>query len=98
MMDTALARRQHQPVVGVVMLVFGGLLLIGARRTKGIASAHPAAETVEGRAPTGLYAAGSRPFNCSARNGPGSAIRARAASTWPQVFHRSTPRTRPASR
>ena len=32
------------------MLVFGVLLLVGASRAKGAASAHPAAETIEGRA------------------------------------------------
>src|SRR5207249_10452473 len=40
--------------------------------------------------------AGSRPFTFPALNGPGSAMSARAWSTWPQVFQRSTPRTRPS--
>jgi len=43
-------------------------------------------------------AAGNLPRTFSASNGPGAAMRLRAASTWPQVFHNSTPRTRPASR
>ena len=41
---------------------------------------------------------GKRPFSDAAPNGPASAINARAASTWSQVFHSSTPRTRPCSR
>lgn len=41
---------------------------------------------------------GSRPLRSSGRNGPGSAINERAASTWPHVFHSRTPRTRPPSR
>jgi hypothetical protein len=35
---------------GLVMLVFGLLLLWGASRARGLASAHPAAQTPEGRA------------------------------------------------
>ena len=35
---------------GLVMLVFCVLLLVGASRAKGAASARPAAETIEGRA------------------------------------------------
>ena len=35
---------------GLVMLAFGVLLLVGASRAKGAASARPAAETIEGRA------------------------------------------------
>ena len=42
-----------------------------------------------------LYA-GSRPLRSTALNGPGSAISRRAASTWSQTFHNSTPRTRPS--
>jgi hypothetical protein len=40
--------------------------------------------------------AGRRPLRSAGRKGPGSAIRRRAASTWPHVFHRRTPRTRPS--
>ena len=35
---------------GLVMGVFGVLLVVGASRAKGAASARPAAETIEGRA------------------------------------------------
>jgi hypothetical protein len=38
----------------------------------------------------------NRPFKFCAENGPGSAINARAASTFFQTFHNNTPRTRPA--
>jgi DUF1680 family protein len=40
--------------------------------------------------------AGSRPRSCAAVNGPGDAIRRRALSTWPKMFHNRTPRTRPS--
>jgi hypothetical protein len=56
---------------------------------------HPGPGAASAEASGSDYPAGSRPFSCSGRNGPGSAISARAASTWFQVFHRSTPRTRP---
>lgn len=45
-----------------------------------------------------LRYAGSRPGSTSGVNGPGSAMSARAASTWPHTFQRSTPRTRPSRR
>jgi len=41
---------------------------------------------------------GNLPFNAVASNGPFSASNRLAASTWFQVFHSSTPRTRPPSR
>ena len=41
---------------------------------------------------------GSRPTRSVARKGPGSAMSARAASTWPHVFQSSTPRTLPPER
>jgi hypothetical protein len=43
----------------------------------------------------GRYA-GSRPIRASNRNSPGAAIKRRAASSRPQTFHSSTPRTRPS--
>ena len=38
----------------------------------------------------------SRPLSSCGLNGPGSAMSARAASTWSQTFQSSTPRTRPS--
>lgn len=40
----------------------------------------------------------SRPFNSAGLNGPGSLMRLRASSTFPQTFHSNTPRTRPSRR
>ena len=42
--------------------------------------------------------AGKRPFRSAGRNGPRSAMSARAWSTCPHVFHNRTPRTRPSLR
>ena len=44
------------------------------------------------------YSNGMLPFTFAALNGPGAAISSVAASTWPQTFHSSTPRTRPSRR
>src|SRR5207302_1215924 len=57
-----------------------------------------AAKPATGCRVPGADQAGRRPFRSAGRNGPGWAMSARAWSTWPQVFHKSTPRTRPACR
>ncbi len=61
-------------------------------------TSRPNSACASGRRTERQASRGSRFLTLSASNGPGDAMSSRAASTCPQTFHSSTPRTRPLSR